>query len=779
MHRVYKQLFFALLAFSIAQGNHEILVGQEKESAKAPAPLAAGHSMHGEAFNDGPRSAAYLMSGMGNVNFTITTASPLAQRFFNQGIAQLHGFWYFEAERSFRQASAIDPGCAMNYWGMALANANNRGRAQKFIEEAKKRRTQASPREAKYIDALAKYLNDETDKEEKNRRKPQQRAREYLRELEDISLEFPDDVEAKALIALKLWESEREELPIESYLAADALLEEIFKANPMHPAHHFRIHLWDGRRPEKALDSAAKGGPSSPGIAHMWHMPGHTYSRLHRYTDAVYQQEASARVDHAHMMRDRILPDQIHNFAHNNEWLIRNLRFVGRVDDAISLSKNMIALPRHPKYNTLGGGGSSGYGRRRLLETLEDYRLWDQIIVLADTIYFEHNGSFEEQLRNQRLISVAKLQTGKTAEVDTALAQLQEMRQTREKEIELLKEEPPTPNNWEPTTDWQKQAKQEYERKAQDQKNRRSTVEQEKTRVEQAIAFISAYQKAAAGDFVAAFEEIKKSGDHDQLQEIEWMYSSGKSTEALTKIDDNVRSHPNEVLPLAIAVWLHHQAKGDEKIKQHFETLRNLAHSANLSTPLLARLSPIAETLGHPATWPLPYQPAKDLGEHPALDLLGPLHWSPYTAPDWIVQSSAGEVISNKQFSDKPVVVLFYLGFGCLHCVEQLQKFEPKLAEFEMAGIDVIAISTESLSSLQEGINNLEKPLKIRLHADPQLRSFQAFRCFDDFEQRPLHGTFAISPDGRVLWQDIGHEPFMDPDFVLKEFQRQLKPQQP
>jgi peroxiredoxin len=87
----------------------------------------------------------------------------------------------------------------------------------------------------------------------------------------------------------------------------------------------------------------------------------------------------------------------------------------------------------------------------------------------------------------------------------------------------------------------------------------------------------------------------------------------------------------------------------------------------------------------------------------------------------------------------------------------------------------VIAISTETLASLQQGITNLEKPLHLRLNSDPQLRMFQAFRCFDDFEQLPLHGTFAISPEGKVLWQDIGHEPFMDPDFVLREFQRQLK----
>ncbi len=30
----------------------------------------------------------------------------------------------------------------------------------------------------------------------------------------------------------------------------------------------------------------------------------------------------------------------------------------------------------------------------------------------------------------------------------------------------------------------------------------------------------------------------------------------------------------------------------------------------------------------------------------------------------------------------KPTIVIFYLGAGCLHCVEQLHKFGPKAAEF-------------------------------------------------------------------------------------------------
>ncbi|GIT05335.1 MAG: hypothetical protein CM1200mP29_07460 [Verrucomicrobiota bacterium] len=210
-----------------------------------------------------------------------------------------------------------------------------------------------------------------------------------VRDLEAIIYEYPNDIEAKAFLAVWIWQSAREGLPINSHGAVTSLIEDVLDVEPMHPCHHFRIHLWDNEKPARALASAARCGQGSSGIAHMWHMPGHIYSKLKRYHDSAWQQEASARVDHAHMMRDRVLPDQIHNFAHNNEWLTRNLNHLGRANDAWRSPRNMIELPRHPKYNSLakpdapteyGKRGSARYGRTRLLETLLRYEMWDEII---------------------------------------------------------------------------------------------------------------------------------------------------------------------------------------------------------------------------------------------------------------------------------------------------------------------------------------------------------------------------------------------------------------
>src|SRR2546423_15657685 len=143
---------WAGLAAMQAFGAEEVV--EKLVATNAP---AAGHSLHGEAFNEGPRQSAHLIPGTGKVKFKITSKHPQAQAFFNQGVGQLHGFWYFEAERSFRQALALDSDCVMCYWGMAMANANNANRAKDFIKKAAERKDKVSPRERAWIEALAAY----------------------------------------------------------------------------------------------------------------------------------------------------------------------------------------------------------------------------------------------------------------------------------------------------------------------------------------------------------------------------------------------------------------------------------------------------------------------------------------------------------------------------------------------------------------------------------------------------------------------------------------------
>jgi hypothetical protein len=146
-----------------------LLPARASAAQEPPAPIREGHSAHGEAFNEGPRQAAYLMPNPGSVHFPVTSSHPDVQPMFDQGVGQLHGFWYYEAERSFRQVAAWDPDCALADWGKALANVENEERAAAFARaarEACERRGETSARERMYVDAWARFYDDDDGPDE-------------------------------------------------------------------------------------------------------------------------------------------------------------------------------------------------------------------------------------------------------------------------------------------------------------------------------------------------------------------------------------------------------------------------------------------------------------------------------------------------------------------------------------------------------------------------------------------------------------------------------------
>src|SRR5262245_65753288 len=69
-----------------------------------------------------PAAAEALFEGRGTHARKITTHSPEAQRYFDQGLAFLFGFNHDEAIRSFRQAATLDTSSAMAWWGVSIAN---------------------------------------------------------------------------------------------------------------------------------------------------------------------------------------------------------------------------------------------------------------------------------------------------------------------------------------------------------------------------------------------------------------------------------------------------------------------------------------------------------------------------------------------------------------------------------------------------------------------------------------------------------------------------------
>jgi peroxiredoxin len=754
-------LFASLLAVVCLRGASLI----RADEAKKP-EIAAGHSLHGEVFNEGPRQRAYLMGNTGDVTMKVTTKSAEAQKFFDQGLGQLHGFWYFEAERSFRQAAAIDPDCAMAYWGMAMANRENSKRGREFVAEAVKRKAGVAPRETAWIDALNNYLAPGPDNKPRD---DKERRRQYVKALEAMVHDHPEEIEARAMLAVMAWENSSHGMPISSHESVASLLREVHTANPMHPAHHYVIHLWDGEKPVWALTSAARCGQAAPGIAHMWHMPGHTYTRVQRYADAVWQQEASARVDHAHMMRDRVMPDQIHNYAHNNDWLVENLTFIGRIHDAVELAKNLAELPRHPKYNTLGGSGSNRLGRHRLLDILPQFERWDELLKLAQTPLLDLTDIEDEQVRYRRMVGAALIAIGDLAQAKAHIAALQELQVKVKAEQEKAAADA--------------EAKAKTEKKPDDQvaKARGDASNGFNGRLEtidNALEELHGRWALAGSDATGALVHFEKAKGLGKEFLSRAYLQAGNKAKAEQLAREAVNEGANRVFPLANLIEVLHQCGKLPEATEEFRKLQTLSAFIDRDVAIFKRLDELAPKLGLPAEWRQTYQPATDVGERPDLASLGPFRWQPSPAPEWTLADAQGDSVPMARYRGRPIILIFYLGFGCLHCVEQLNTFGPMQEQFAAQGIDLVAVSTDNVEDLRRSVESRVQagmsPLPITLLSGHDLAVFKSYRAYDDFENLPLHATYLIDKDGLVRWQDISYEPFTNAKFLLDESKRLL-----
>jgi peroxiredoxin len=234
---------------------------------------------------------------------------------------------------------------------------------------------------------------------------------------------------------------------------------------------------------------------------------------------------------------------------------------------------------------------------------------------------------------------------------------------------------------------------------------------------------------------------------------------------------------PNDAPGLALRVDALLLCGKEDEAKKQFESARSTASLLDPDLAMSHRLDEVATRFGIAGSWRKPAPVRADSGVRPTLDSLGPIHWHPWQASDFTLPDVSGKGMSLQSFKGKPVVVLFYLGSTCSHCMEQLKAFTSTAKEYEAAGIKIVAIGSEDPMGLTATSNTCDAKsgAPFPLLSDPELTVFKQWRCHDDFEKSPLHGAFLVDGKGQVRWADISHEPLKDAKFLLAEAKRLLK----
>lgn len=135
-------------------------------------------------------------------------------------------------------------------------------------------------------------------------------------------------------------------------------------------------------------------------------------------------------------------------------------------------------------------------------------------------------------------------------------------------------------------------------------------------------------------------------------------------------------------------------------------------------------------------------------------------------APEFALPDAQGvEQKLSKLSKDRPVVVVFYLGYGCSHCVAQLIALDQDRHYFSELDADIVAISSDSSEHTAERYTEYGE-FRFPVLADVDYAVSKAWGVYQpEGEEEPgfmNHGTFIVDRNGKLIWAAQGKEPFLD-----------------
>jgi peroxiredoxin/tetratricopeptide (TPR) repeat protein len=681
-----------------------------------------GHSVHGAAFDEGPRDKPVRMDGIGTTHFPITTKNPEVQMWFDQGHTLLHSYWFYEAERAFRWCLKLEPDNAMAYWGLSRASMNG-DRARQFMKKALALKETVSPRERAYLEAWSLQEGDDPNRER------------FRKALEQIVLDYPDDIEAKVLAGdpgLTLMTGN-------GRIGSDLLLRQVLAKAPDHPgAHHYRVHLWDGPQGAQALDSCRRYGDIVPRIGHALHMPGHVYAGLGMWHEAAISLDSATRAEIRYMGERLVFPYNTWNYAHNRNYLSYVQEQLGLRDEAVRGARELLAVPLDPTLNDAERYSPHWQGVAALTRALVKFERWDEILAEGSIPW---GSSVRDKAHRAWVESLAYFGKGDADQGRKRAADHGGMKAEFDK----------------PELSWLK-----------------TTYDTHAAELDARVALSRGDVFKGLSRMAEAAElELKLRDEYDDppgypyvlYTELARAYLAQQSPQlAVRALDKALSVVPNEPFTLSIMAQAQAAAGARDKAADAWGRLLYVWSDASPGNPAFDR----ARALGLPAS-PVDRSPAKQRNYvQTRLDQHGPAIWTANPAPALDAQDSSGKTVTLEEFRGKNVLLVFYLGGTCVHCLTQLKTIGDQKDEFGRLDTVLLAVSSdrpEINAKSQDGF-------PFRLLSDEALANTKRFKSYDDFEEMPIHSTVLIDRQGRIHWARHGGDPFDDVKFLQAQLRR-------
>jgi tetratricopeptide (TPR) repeat protein len=282
-----------------------------------------------------------LRNGIGKVNERVTTTSPQANAFYNQGVAYLNSFVWIEAARSFNQALRIDSNLAMADVGLsyALGELGLSREARDVSDRAQLLAGSVTPKERVRIELRKAQLDAAARPNDAALRTA------YRTKLDDSLVAYPDDVELLLLVGQSQDPSHDGHGMNVGSTSLPFYLQALTKSPDYFATRHFLTHAYENTRQfDQAVVHAERYAQLASEVPHAHHMYAHVLRRLNRMKEAIVEFEKADQIETAYLKAETIPARYDWHYRHNLSLLGTSYQYLGRVTSAGTVLRRAFEL---------------------------------------------------------------------------------------------------------------------------------------------------------------------------------------------------------------------------------------------------------------------------------------------------------------------------------------------------------------------------------------------------------------------------------------------------